>query len=135
TTQAHDRPPHSAITTKSHAPPTTSTSSQWIINRPAPWPTAVMRTVRPDASPPTRRRPTSTERTEGSETVCAVPRTHIEGSSQTITLLIAHCIGADPSYTGAASAAHTPKNRIATRPRALTTPSIVGTTCIGRHWT
>src|SRR5207244_7521909 len=134
TTQAHDRPPHSAITTKSHAPPTTSTSSQWSINRPAPWPTAVMRTVRPDASPPTRRRPTSTERTEGSETVCAVPRTHIEGSSQTITLLMAHRIGVDPSYT-AACAAHTLESRIATRQRALTTPRIVGTTCIGHHWT
>lgn len=33
--------------------------------------------------------------------VAAVPRTHTEGSLQTITDWMAHCIGFEPSYGGA----------------------------------
>jgi hypothetical protein len=46
-------------------------------------------------------------RTGGRTTVAAVPRTQLSGPLHAITVVIAHCIGAEPSYGGAAEDADT----------------------------
>src|SRR5262245_60172760 len=60
--------------------------------------------VRPVAAPLMPFRPTSTLMTGGRLTVAALPRTHTDGSLHTMTVLIAHCMGFEPSYGGAAPA-------------------------------
>src|SRR5258705_13448130 len=76
--------------------------------RPASRSAEVILIVRPVAAPLMRRCPTSMVRTGGRLMVAAVPRTHTDGSLHTITVGIAHCMGFEPSYGGAAPAAAAP---------------------------
>src|SRR5262245_4811851 len=88
--------------TRFQALPSVWTSSPWSIMRSFPWPTDVMRAVRPVAAPLTRRFSTSTVTTGGKLIVAAVPRTHVIASWQTKTVSTAHFIGVEPSNGPAA---------------------------------
>src|SRR6266480_438034 len=118
--------PEASTITMSQAKPFMPTSSPCSRIRPLPRLTDVIRTVRPVAAPLISRSATSTLTTGGRLTVCALPRTQMDGSSHTITVWMAHCMGADPSTGAAALVDGTTANRIARAPMALIGASLRG---------
>src|SRR2546422_7893022 len=120
-------PDASAITT-SHAMPRLPVSSPCTSSRPAPRPTEVILALRPVAAPLTRRPPTSILMLGGKLTVAAVPRTHPDGSVHTITVWMAHCMGADVSSGAATGAVTSTTARVAGHIKpVLMTTGVAGT--------
>src|SRR5215468_12418405 len=109
--------PESSTTAKFQLPPDSDPESS---RRPPSRSTEVILIVRPVAAPLMSFCPTSTLRTGGRFTVDALPRTHTDGSLHTMTVLIAHCMGFEPSYGGAAPAVTAIASRTATSPIRLT---------------
>src|SRR5262245_48003760 len=93
--------PESSTTATFQLPPDSDPESS---SRPPSCSTEVILIVRPVVTPLMIFCPTSTLRTGGRLTVDALPRTHTDGSLHTMTVLIAHCMGFEPSYGGAAPA-------------------------------
>src|SRR5262245_8840088 len=93
--------PESSTTATFQLPPDSDPESSSL---PPSCSTEVILIVRPVVTPLITFCPTSTLRTGGRSTVDALPRTHTDGSLHTMTVLIAHCMGFEPSYGGAAPA-------------------------------
>src|SRR5262249_23226091 len=91
--------PESSTTATCQLPPESDPESS---RRPPSRPDEGRRVVRPVAAALTTSGPTSTLMTGGRLTVAALPRTHTAGSLHTMTVLIEHCMGFEPSYGGAA---------------------------------